>query len=124
MARLTRLLAPLAALAVAGVTLSSCGTGSAVSDARNSCRMVKQALALQAQSEVAGISAASRTTLEGKAMNELLKATPMAAAATSADGSWNALMTTINESERVPLQNLVPALTRLCKVADSSSPYL
>jgi len=86
--------------------------------------MVKQALALQAQSEVAGVSAASRTTLEGKAMNELLKATPMAAAATSADGSWNALMTTINESERVPLQNLVPALTRLCKVADSSSPYL
>lgn len=83
-----------------------------------------RALALQAQSEVAGISASSRATLQGKAMNELLKATPMAAAATSADGSWNALMTTINESERVPLQNLVPSLTRLCKVADSTSPYL
>jgi hypothetical protein len=85
---------------------------------------VKRALALQAKSEVPGITAASRATLQGKAMNELLKATPMAAAATSADGSWNALMTTINESERVPLQNLVPSLTRLCKVADSSSPYL
>jgi hypothetical protein len=33
-------------------------------------------------------------------------------------------MTTINEAERVPLPNLVPALTRLCKVADSTSPYL
>jgi hypothetical protein len=33
-------------------------------------------------------------------------------------------MTTINEAERVPLANLVPALTRLCKVADSTSPYL
>ncbi len=57
-------------------------------------------------------------------MSELLKATPAAADATSIDGSWNALMTTINESERVPLQNLVPSLTRLCKVADSSTPYL
>jgi len=57
-------------------------------------------------------------------MSELLKATPKAADATSIDGSWNALMTTINESERVPLKNLVPSLTRLCKVADSSSPYL
>jgi hypothetical protein len=104
--------------------LSACGTGGAVGDARSSCRLVKRALVLQAQSEVPGISASSRATLQGKAMNELLKATPMAAAATSADGSWNALMTTINESERVPLQNLVPSLTRLCKVADSSSPYL
>lgn len=85
---------------------------------------MKQALSLQAQSEVSGISASLRASLQGKAMNELLRATPMAAAATSADGSWNALMTTINESERVPLQNLVPSLTRLCKVADSSSPYL
>jgi hypothetical protein len=57
-------------------------------------------------------------------MSDLLKATPSAAAATSIDGSWNALMTTINEAERVPLNNLVPSLTRLCKVADSSTPYL
>jgi hypothetical protein len=85
---------------------------------------VKRAIALQSQSEAPGVSAASRAALQGKAMNELLKATPLAAAATSADGSWNALMTTINESERVPLHNLVPSLTRLCKVADSSSPYL
>ncbi|NNN01695.1 MAG: hypothetical protein HKL86_07695 [Acidimicrobiaceae bacterium] len=57
-------------------------------------------------------------------MSELLKATPAAAAATSADGSWNPLMTTINEAERVPLAQLVPALTRLCQVANSSTPYL
>ncbi len=57
-------------------------------------------------------------------MSDLLKATPGAAAATSIDGSWNALMTTINEAERVPLNDLVPSLTRLCKVADSSTPYL
>jgi hypothetical protein len=57
-------------------------------------------------------------------MGELLKGSSAAAAATSSDGSWNALMTTIAEAERVPLQDLVPALRRLCQVADSSSPYL
>jgi hypothetical protein len=85
---------------------------------------VKRAIALQSQSEAPSLSASRRNSLEGQAMSELLKATPKAADATSIDGSWNPLMTTINESERVPLKNLVPSLTRLCKVADSSSPYL
>jgi hypothetical protein len=76
------------------------------------------------QSENPTLSVAQQTTLEGRAMSELLKATPKAADATSIDGSWNALMTTINESERVPLKSLVAPLNRLCKVADSSSPYL
>jgi hypothetical protein len=86
--------------------------------------LVKRAIAIQGQSESPNLSASQRATLEGRAMSELLKATPSAADATSLDGSWNALMTTINESERVPLKNLVPSLTRLCKVADSSTPYL
>jgi hypothetical protein len=86
--------------------------------------LVKRAIAIQTQSEAAGLSAHQRAALQGRAMSELLKATPAAADATSLDGSWNALQTTINESERVPLKYLVPSLTRLCKVADSSSPYL
>jgi hypothetical protein len=61
--------------------------------------------------------------LEGQAETALLRATPDAAAATSADGQWNALMTTINEGERVPLTDLTASLTNLCQVADSSSPY-
>jgi hypothetical protein len=85
---------------------------------------VKRALAIQTQSEAPNLSASRRAALQANAMSELLKATPSAADATSLDGGWNALMTTINESERVPLQNLVPSLTRLCKVADSSTPYL
>lgn len=124
MARLAKHLGPLLALVVAGVALSSCGTGGAVADARTSCVHVKRALVLQAQSNQPGISAATRNALQGQAMSDLLKATPSAAAATSIDGSWNALMTTINEAERVPLNDLVPSLTRLCKVADSSTPYL
>lgn len=124
MARLARVLGPFAALVLASVVLSSCGTGGAVTDARASCVLVKRAIALQTQSEAPSLSSTQRAALEGRAMSELLKATPAAANATSLDGSWNALMTTINESERVPLKDLVPSLTRLCKVADSSSPYL
>ena len=124
MARLVRVVRPLAALVLASVALSACGTSGAVTDARASCVFVKRAIELQTQSEAINLTAAQRATLQGRAMSALLKATPAAADATSLDGSWNALMTTINESERVPLKNLVPSLTRLCKVADSSSPYL
>ena len=124
MARVVRVLGSLTAIVLASVALSSCGTNGAVADARASCVLVKRAIALQTQSEAPHLSATQRASIEGRAMSELLKATPRAADATSIDGSWNALMTTINESERVPLKNLVPSLTRLCKVADSSTPYL
>ncbi|MBW4031004.1 MAG: hypothetical protein HIU57_10125 [Acidobacteria bacterium] len=123
MARLRRL-GVVASLLSTGVLLSACGTGSAVAQARTSCQFVHRALVLQAQSNERGLSANSRAVLRGRAMGELLKATPSAAAATSSDGSWNPLMTTISEAQRVPLENLVPALTRLCQVADSTSPYL
>ncbi|MGD0056149.1 MAG: hypothetical protein ABSC34_12025 [Acidimicrobiales bacterium] len=106
------------------MALSSCGSGGAVADARLSCRSVHASLALQKQSEQPGLTSAQRSRLQARAMSELLKATQPAANATSLDGSWNPLMTTINEAERVPLANLVPALTRLCRVADSSTPYL
>jgi len=123
-ARVTRVLVPLSALVLASVVLSSCGTSGAVIDARASCVLVKRALVMQTRSQAPNLTPARRANLEGRAMSELLKATPAAADATSIDGSWNALMTTINESERVPLKNLVPSLTRLCEVADSSTPYL
>ena len=124
MARLRRTTSVIVALLVTGVTLSSCGTGSAVSQARRACRDVNAALTIYSRSQRAGLSAADRAQLEASAMSTLLKATPAAAAATSLDGSWNPLMTTINEAERVPLKNLIPSLTRLCQVANSSTPYL
>ena len=114
----------MATLTVASVTLASCGTSSAVSDARRSCVDVQRALVIEHQSEQPGLTGARQRSLQAAALSQLLKATPFAAAATSADGSWNPLMTTINEAERVPLANLVASLTRLCKVADSSTPYL
>jgi hypothetical protein len=104
--------------------LASCGTGGATSDARHSCVYVKNALALEAQSQQSGLTSARRNELESDAISELLKATPSAAAATSIDGSWNPLMTTINEAERVPIPDLTASLTRLCRIADSQTPYI
>lgn len=124
MARLARSLTSALVILVAGVTLSSCGVGAAVSQARLACVNVNHALRLQSASEASTLSPAQRAQLQARAMAELLKATPAAAAATSIDGSWNPLMTTINEAERVPLSDLVPSLTRLCQVANSTTPYL
>lgn len=124
MARLVRPFAVVVSLTLASVVLASCGAGGAIADARHSCVNVKRALALQHQSEQPGLSSKQQTVLQAKALSRLLKATPSAAAATSADGTWNPLMTTINEAERVPLVDLVASLTRMCKVADSKTPYL
>jgi hypothetical protein len=123
-ARLARLASVLATLTVASALLSACGSSGAIADVRRSCVDVKAALAIERQSEQPGISAHRRSTLQANALSQLLKATPSAAAATSIDGSWNPLMTTINEAERVPVSHLVDSLTRLCKVADSPNPYL
>jgi hypothetical protein len=123
-ARLARLASALATLAVASALLASCGNSGAIADVRHSCVDVKRALAIERQSEQPGVSSGRRSTLQANALSELLKATPSAAAATSIDGSWNPLMTTINEAERVPIPRLVDSLTRLCKVADSPNPYL
>jgi hypothetical protein len=123
-ARITPRLFLFVPLLAAGIVLSSCGSSGAIADARTSCRSVKAALVLEKQSERSGLSSAQQSRLQARAMGDLLKATQPAANATSLDGSWNPLMTTINEAERVPLSNLIPALTRLCRVADSSSPYL
>ncbi len=85
---------------------------------------VKRALVIERRSEQPGLSTKRVAALQANAMSELLKGTRFAAAATSEDGSWNPLMTEINEGERVPLAHLAPSLTRLCRVANSSTPYL
>jgi hypothetical protein len=124
MARLAQRFGLLATFTTASLILASCGANGAVADARHSCVDVKIALSLQQSSEQPGLSVAKRNALQAKALSRLLKATPSAARATSIDGTWNPLMTTINEAERVPIADLVASLQRLCKVADSKTPYL
>lgn len=124
MARLVRSLGVVTSLALASLLFASCGSSSGVADVRHACVDVTKALAIEKQSQSPGLSAARQQRLHADALARLLKATPYAAAATSQNGSWNPLMTTINEAERVPMAHLVDSLTRLCKVADSSTPYL
>ena len=124
MARLRHRIGVLAPALLAGAVLGACGSSGAVAEARQSCQSVHRSLGLERQSNQPGLSQVQRAQLRAQALSELLRATPAAAAATSIDGSWNPLMTTINEAERVPISELVPALTRLCQVADSSTPYL
>lgn len=124
MARLAPKAALSFALIVSSLVLASCGTGGAVGDAKHACVYVQRALRVQQQSETPGLSHARSLALQNRAIAVLVEATPYAARATSIDGSWNPLMTTIGEAQRVPISNLVASLTRLCKVANSSSPYL
>ena len=124
MARVVRGSLALLALASSGVLLSACGSGGAVGQVRESCHFVKQAIVLQKESEVKGVSTARASQLQAQAIGELLKAEPYAARATSADGSWNPLMTTIGEAKRVSIDELIPSLQQICQVADSNSPYL
>ncbi|MGC8498363.1 MAG: hypothetical protein ACP5OV_02540 [Acidimicrobiales bacterium] len=127
MAGLTRLATrPLLLVAIlgSGLGLSACGTSSAVGQARTACGYVGHALREYRQSQQVSTPSAARAALASRAVATLLEATPYAAAATSADGGWNPLMTTINEAERVPLRYLVASLTDLCAIADSPNPYL
>ena len=49
------------------------------------------------------------------------QALPIAAQAAYRDGQWQALMTTVSESNRVPETTLVTALQQQCQQADSST---
>jgi len=60
------------------------------------------------------------TSLRERAYLQLREALPLAAEAADANGQWQALMTTVSESNRVPEQYLVTALRAQCAVANAS----
>lgn len=64
--------------------------------------------------------ATTAASLRQHAEQQLRLALPLAAAATSDDGTWNSLMTTISEIETVDEGHLVPALRAQCVLADSN----
>jgi hypothetical protein len=70
------------------------------------------------------VSPAEAALAEVHAQSKVLQGLSQAAAATSADGSWNPLMTTIQQAQFQPLSDLAPSLTRICSIANSQTPYL
>ncbi len=59
--------------------------------------------------------------LQQEAYIQLRQALPIAAQAAYHDGQWQALMTTVSESNRVPETTLVSSLRAQCQQADSSA---
>jgi hypothetical protein len=67
------------------------------------------------------VNATARHELQ-YANNQLQDAEPLAAAATSDNGQWNALMTTLQEIGRVDEGHLLVALKAQCAVANIPGP--
>jgi hypothetical protein len=115
-----RTLMGLGATAVgAALCLSSCGqSGQAL--AQQACTHVDRSVRDYELSTQTNISVAEAARLRTRANAELRAALPLAADATSADGSLNALMTTIAEGATVDEAHLVAALKVQCKAISTN----
>jgi len=99
--------------------LSACGnSGTAL--AKEACAHVDRSVGLLKLSGKQS-DAAEAARLEQQAYIELRDALPIAAQAAYLDGQWQALMTTLSETNRVPVATLTTALTAQCAVADRST---
>jgi hypothetical protein len=101
-----------------GATLSACGSNGTTL-AEQACGHVNRSLTLlsQASKEPDATAAAQ---LREKAYIQLRQALPIAAQAAFRDGQFQALMTTVSESNRVPETTLVAALQAQCQQADGT----
>jgi hypothetical protein len=115
-----RSLIGLGAAAVGAVLcLSACGQDGQTL-ARQACTHVELSVHYYELSTKANVNPSEAARLRKKADVELHAALPLAAAATSADGSLNALMTTISESNTVDEGHLIPALKGQCASVDTN----
>jgi hypothetical protein len=103
----------------AALLLSACGQGG--DDlARQACGHVHRSVRYYEASLKPNVSAANAARLQSKAEAELRAALPLAAQANSADGSMNALMTTISEIATVDEGHLVASLKGQCASVDTN----
>jgi hypothetical protein len=108
-----------AALCLA-VLLSGCSQQDALGLARQACGHVSRSIHLYDDALSATTRSAAERELQ-EANNQLQVAEPLAAAATSDNGQWNALMTTLQEIGRVDEGHLLIALRAQCSAAESNS---
>ncbi|MDA8276862.1 MAG: hypothetical protein M0Z45_01495 [Actinomycetota bacterium] len=92
------------AVLVVAVTASSCGA-SASSNGAKACGLVNKGLSIYAKNH----------SNSQQALNLIREALPFAAIAAGTDGSWQPLEATLSETNRVPLSNLVSALSQECQ---------
>jgi hypothetical protein len=89
--------------------------------AQQACVHVDRSVTLYKEAERTPSPTVARTQVQ-QAYVQLRDALPLAAAATSDNGQWNALMTAISESARVDESQLLTALQDECAVAAGSQP--
>lgn len=112
------MLAAAAVAALCATGTAACGTSDALALARQACGHVQRSISLYQASQSAGTPAA-RQQQAAAALAELRQALPLAATAAGESAQWQALMTTLTESSRVPESDLVSALQQQC--ADASA---
>jgi hypothetical protein len=80
----------------AALGLSACSTQNGQDLAQQACVHVQRSVSDYLRAVSPGTAATQAAQLQKKADQELRTALPLAAAANSDDGTWNALMTTIS----------------------------
>ncbi len=116
--RLARLAIGVIAILIAGSALAAC---SANGDglAKQACTYVDRSISLMQRASESG-SASDAGALRQRAYIELLSAIPIAAQAAYRDSQYQALMTTLSETNRVSEQTLIPSLQAQCRAAQGS----
>jgi len=108
-----------AVVMVGGVLgLAGCAHSNAQALVNQACAHVDRSLSLY-QASTTTSSSASAQADSAAALQQLRDALPLAATAAGEDAQWQAFMTTLSETSRVPESDLVTALSQQCtSVAD------
>ena len=106
----------LPAVVVAGALLAGCATSHALALAQQACTHVDRSVA-EYELSLHAPNPANATYEQSASMTELRYALQPAALAAGQDPHWQALMTTISESSRIPEGNLITALQAQCQSA-------
>ena len=120
MARLNHWPVAIVFVLVSALTLAGCGRDG-LGEARQACGFAQKGIALIHTSQEPGTTPAEADRLLRQARSAFLRGVGHAARATSANGRWNALQTTLQLSRHGSVTNVVPTLTQQCKSILSDS---
>ncbi len=101
-----------------GVLFTAC-SNSGLTLAKQACTHIDRSITLLHASDLKA-DQHDATQLKENAYDQLRNALPLAAEAAYQNEQWQALMTTVSESNRVPETTLVTALKAQCGEVDSS----
>jgi hypothetical protein len=107
-------------MAMVASVLAGCASQNGTNLARQACRHVERSLTLY-QASLHASSPAQASAQQSQAVSELRDALPIAATAAGEDGQYQALMATLDESDRLSESLLVHALSAQCAAADSNA---